>query len=169
MTTTSTVDRSTGEEPNPVSLLTVALDYYGVQYELIPHRPTHTARAEARAVGVDPEWVAKTIVLATPNGYVRAVLPASRRLDLAKARAFLRTDDVLLANEDMLAYDYPEFALGAVPPIGGDRLDPVVIDKRTAACDWTIFEAGVHSLSLRLRTAGLMAVANSSIADLSED
>jgi prolyl-tRNA editing enzyme YbaK/EbsC (Cys-tRNA(Pro) deacylase) len=65
----------------------------------------------------------------------------------------------------MLAYDYPEFALGAVPPVGGDRVDLVVIDKRTADCDRAVFEEGVHSLSLRLRTADLMAVANASVAE----
>jgi Ala-tRNA(Pro) deacylase len=169
MTGTRTLGETTDARQSPTSLLMAALDYYRVPYELIPHRPTHTARAEARAVGVDPEQVAKTIVLATPNGYVRAVLPASCRLDLAKARAFLGTEDVLLASEGMLAYDYPEFDLGAVPPIGGDRVDPVVIDRQTADREWAIFEAGVHNRSLRLKTAGLLAVANASVEDICED
>ena len=168
MTSMSTLHESSDASQSPASLLTIALDYYGVHYELLEHRPTHTARAEARAVGVDPAEVAKTLVLATPNGYVRAVLPASHRLDLARARAFLRTDDVLLASEEMLAYDYPEFDLGAVPPVGGDRVDPVMVDRRTADREWTIFEAGVHNRSLRLKTADLVRVADASIADLCE-
>lgn len=124
MTSTRTFDEASGELRSPPSLLMAALDYYGLPFELIPHRPTRTAREEARAVGVEPADVAKTIVLATPNGYIRVVLPASRRLDLAKARAFLGTEDVLLASEEMLAHDYPEFDLGAVPPIGGTGSTP---------------------------------------------
>ena len=154
---------------DPASLLTVAFDYYGVPYELVPHRPTHTARAEARAVGVDPADVAKTVVLATPNGYVRAVLPASRRLDLAKVRALLNTRDVLLASEEMLAYSYPEFELGAVPPVGGDRIELVLIDQRTADREWTVFEAGVHDHSLRVRSADLVRLADAAVATISQD
>ncbi|MGZ4335667.1 MAG: aminoacyl-tRNA deacylase [Gaiellaceae bacterium] len=169
MTGTSTLGETSDARQSPTSLLMAALDYYSMPFELIPHRPTHTARAEARAVGVDPEEVAKTIVLATPNGYIRVVLPASGRLDLAKARAFLGTDDVLLASEEMLAHDYPEFDLGAVPPIGGDRVDPVIIDRETAGREWAIFEAGVHDRSLRVKTAGLLEIANASIGDLCED
>lgn len=169
MTGTRTLGETSDARQSPASLLMAALDYYSLPFELIPHRPTHTAKAEARAVGVDPADVAKTIVLATPNGYIRVVLPASRRLDLAKARAFLQTEDVLLASEAMLAHDYPEFDLGAVPPIGGDRVDPVVIDRHTAAREWAIFEAGVHNRSLRLKTAALLEIANASVGDLCED
>jgi len=151
------------------SLLLIALDFYGVPYELVRHRPTHSARAEARAIGIDPADVAKTVVLATPNGYVRAVLPASRLLDLAKVRALLDTDDVLLATEEMLAYAYPEFELGAVPPVGGDRVDSVLIDRRTADRDWTIFEAGVHDHSLRVKSADLVRLADASVAAISQD
>src|SRR5215217_2149564 len=51
------------------------LDAAGVQYELIPHAHTETAVAEAEAVGVEPAHVAKTIILVTRTGFVRAVLP----------------------------------------------------------------------------------------------
>ena len=66
-------------------------------YELIPHRRTNTAVGEAEA-HADPSQVAKTIVLSTPDGFVRAVLPASERLDLHKVRHFLGTNDVHLGS-----------------------------------------------------------------------
>jgi Aminoacyl-tRNA editing domain len=57
-----------------------------VGYELIPHGRSDTAVDEATAIGVPPQEVAKTLVLATADGYPRAVLPASERLDLRKVR-----------------------------------------------------------------------------------
>ena len=41
-----------------------------------------------------------------------------------------------------MAHDYPEFALGAVPPLGGTRNDPVIVDRRLAEHEWLVFEAG---------------------------
>ena len=103
--------------------LTAALDAEGVDYEVLPHAHTETALAEAHALGVDPRDVAKTLVVSTGGGYVRAVVPATERLDLRKLRELLGATkkEVQLASERDLARDYGEFDLGAVPPIGGRR------------------------------------------------
>src|SRR2546428_13034677 len=66
--------------------LTSALDEAGVSYELLPHAHTESALAEAQALGVSPDDVAKTLVVKMPGGYVRAVLLAPARLDLRKLR-----------------------------------------------------------------------------------
>jgi prolyl-tRNA editing enzyme YbaK/EbsC (Cys-tRNA(Pro) deacylase) len=51
-----------------------------LRYELIPHRTTTTAGEEATVLGVTPEQVAKTLVLSTEGGYIRATRsPAGRR------------------------------------------------------------------------------------------
>jgi Ala-tRNA(Pro) deacylase len=148
--------------------LTDVLRAHGVSYELIPHRRTESAAAEARAVGVHPEHVAKTLVLQVDDGFVRAVLPASERLDLAKARQVLGARDVHLASEDVLAEAYGEFELGAVPPIGGERHDPVLVDRHLPREGWVVFEAGSHEHSLRVRAADLIDVAEAQVADLCE-
>src|SRR5712691_12403025 len=110
--------------------LTRVLDEAGVRYDLLPHARTGSAVAEAKALGVAAAEVAKTIVVTSPEGYVRAVLPASERIDLRKLREIRGggKHDVHLASESDLARDYPEFELGAVPPVGGARRDPVVLD-----------------------------------------
>src|SRR5688572_20439745 len=99
--------------------LTRVLDDAGVRYELLPHAHTESAAAEAEALGVPPADVAKTLVVATPEGYLRAVLPASERIDLHKLREVTGggKKKVHLASEEDLARDYPEFELGAVPPV----------------------------------------------------
>ncbi|HEX4929330.1 MAG TPA: YbaK/EbsC family protein [Gaiellaceae bacterium] len=153
----------------PSNALVDALSAQHIGYELIPHRRTQSAAAEARAIGIDPGHVAKTLVLATGAGFVRAVLPASERIDLHKVKDVLGGRDVQLASEHVLAAAYPQFELGAVPPVGGPGHDLVVMDEGLRRSEWVVFEAGTHEQSVRIKTADLVSVARAQIADISED
>jgi Ala-tRNA(Pro) deacylase len=150
--------------------LTRRLDEAGARYELLPHAHTESAVAEAKALGVAPADVAKTLVVATPEGYLRAVLPASERIDLRKLRAVHGGSKIglHLASEQDLRRAYPEFELGAVPPIGG-RDDPVVVDTRLAEHDTVLMEAGSHEQSVRIQSDDLVRVAKAAVADICAD
>jgi Ala-tRNA(Pro) deacylase len=145
------------------------LDAIGVPYELIAHRPTQTALEEAEALDVQASRVAKTIVLTTSVGFVRAVLPASRRLDLDKVRDLLGTKRVELASEHVLARRYPDFDLGAVPPLAGSPDDRVLVDGRLVGGKTVLIEAGAHDQSLRLKIADLIALTGALLGDLCKD
>jgi prolyl-tRNA editing enzyme YbaK/EbsC (Cys-tRNA(Pro) deacylase) len=115
--------------------LTRALDEAGAACELLPHAHTESAVTEAAALGLSPDDVAKTLIVKTHEGYLRAVVQASGRLDERKVRDLISGSkkDVHLATEDDLRRDYPDFDLGTVPPVGGARRDPVIVDSRVAA------------------------------------
>jgi Ala-tRNA(Pro) deacylase len=149
--------------------LTAILDEAEISYDLLPHAHTETALAEANALSVSPDAVAKTLVVKVPGGYTRAVIPASARLDLHKVREIHGggRHKVHLATEDDLRRDYPEFELGAVPPIGG-RKDPVVIDPNVAEQEMVVIEAGSHDQSLRLAAADLLELTGAAVTDISE-
>jgi prolyl-tRNA editing enzyme YbaK/EbsC (Cys-tRNA(Pro) deacylase) len=152
-----------------VDLLDI-LDHARAPYELIPHAPTASARAEADELGLPLDAVAKTIVVHTPTGSVRTVLPAARRLDLHKLRAALGLHGrVQLATEAELAHEYPEFELGSTPPLGGAHVDRVLVDSTVAGRDTIILEAGSHRRSLRMRPADLVAAAGADVAAISRD
>jgi Ala-tRNA(Pro) deacylase len=149
--------------------VTSVLDQSGVDYELLPHRRTETATAEAEALGLDPQEVAKTIVLSTPGGYVRAVLPASERIDLSKVREQVEGGKrIHLANEEDLQRDYPGFDLGAVPPFGGEG-DRVLVDARLARRETVVLEAGSHEQSVRIKTADLLRLTQADVVDLVQE
>ena len=150
--------------------LTEALDKADVKYELLPHAHTESALAEAQALGVAAEDVAKTLVIRLPEGYLRVVLPASARLDVRKVREIHGggRHKVHLATEEDLRRDYAEFDLGAVPPIGG-RSDPVIVDPKVAERTSVVIEAGTHDESLRLAAADLVHVTGAAVTDISED
>ena len=152
----------------PPRSLTERLDDARVTYTLISHRRTHSAAAEARALDVDPSTVVKTIVLTTADGFVRAVIPASRRLDLEKTEEVLLGQNVRLATEDVLTGAYPDFELGAVPPLfpGSDR---VLVDWRVCGNDHVLLDAGTHDQSIRIRTADLLELADACLVDICEE
>jgi Ala-tRNA(Pro) deacylase len=148
-----------------------ALDAAGAEYELLAHAHTESALAEAEALGLSADDVAKTLIVKTSEGYLRAVVPASCRLDERKVRDLTGDSKkhVHLAAEDDLRRDYPDFELGAVPPIGGSRTDPVVVDSRVTARDSVVLEAGSHDHSVRIATADLVRAARAEVADVCRD
>jgi Ala-tRNA(Pro) deacylase len=77
-------------------------------YELIEHAPTFAAVDAARATGCTLEQMAKTVMLHDHTGFRVAVIPASERLDLHKARLALKGSSHLrLANEEEIAREFP--------------------------------------------------------------
>ena len=148
--------------------LVEALDRAGVEYSLVPHAHTLSARAEATVLDVPPSRVVKTVVLVTDDGFVRAAIPASERLDLDRVRGALGSS-ARLATEDELAGAYPEYELGTVPPLTFGDGDLVLVDVRLCGTDHVLLDAGTHDASLRLRMRDLLVLADADVADICEE
>jgi Ala-tRNA(Pro) deacylase len=147
-----------------------ALEERHLPYELLFHAPTMRAAEEARALGLPGDEVAKTLVLETPDGLVRAVVCASDRLSLPKVRELLGGgQETRLATEDELAGAFPMFELGAVPPFAGPDGDRVLLDRAAARHETLVVEAGTHTQSIRLRVPDLVGLAGAEVVDIRED
>lgn len=152
-----------------VTALTGALDARGIPYELLEHPRTDRAVDEAKALGLPPHEVAKTIVVTTGERNVRVVLPASERIDMHKLREVLDAGKELhLLTEEDLEREYPEFELGAVPPLGGPD-DELIVDARVADKREVVFEAGSHEASVRVAAASLVSLPGARVADVCVD
>ena len=141
----------------------------GISFEPLRHPRTQTAIDEARVLHASADRVGKTIVVHTPDGRVRVLIPASERLSMSKLRDAIGSDEVRFATEEELGDAYPAFELGAVPPFGGPEGDRIVTDRRVARLESVIVEAGSHSDSLRIATADLIKITNAIVADVTED
>jgi Ala-tRNA(Pro) deacylase len=145
------------------------LERHHIRYELLPHPPTKTAAAEAHVLHLPLGEVAKTLILGTQHGYVRALVPASRRIDPTKVAAELLLDEAWLVPESVLVGAYPEFELGAIPPVSGPGHDRVIVDQTFRDHPWIVFEAGRHNESVRVRTGDLLAATYAIVADICLD
>ena len=137
-----------------MSLVTEHLQRHHKAFEVLPHPPVLSSLDEARAIGIDAENVIKTLVLDTGAGHALAVLPARARLDLKLAQRAVEDRQAHLASEAEMSRDFPEFDLGAVPPLGSLLGVPTFVDPDVMAHEAVVF-AGSQRESVMIRTSAL--------------
>jgi Ala-tRNA(Pro) deacylase len=157
-------------EGRGVELVTSFLDERGAPYEVVEHDATFTAAAEAKASGVPPDHAAKTVVLRDGDAYRLAVVPASHRLDLRKARDALEaTGHLRLATEAEMEADFEAFEVGALPPIGPMVPGPELLDTRLTEHDRILCAGGDHRHSLLVDPHDIVRLADARVADVCQD
>jgi Ala-tRNA(Pro) deacylase len=149
-----------------MTIVTEHLEKQGIRFELLPHPPATSALEEAEVLDLEPEQVVKAVVLDVETGHALAVIPASRRIDLDLLREALGEPHARLASEDEIARDFPEFELGAMPPLPSMLHVPVVIDPSVLEHASITFAAGITRGSVRTSPAVLFTGASISITPI---
>ena len=156
-------------EARGIDAVTAFLEREGVAHEVLEHRPTFSAAAEARASGSEPREAAKTLALRDHDQYRMAVIPATHRLDLHRVRELLGcTSHLRLATEAELERDFPMFDVGAMPPLGPMMPMPEVIDVHLLYHERILCAGGDHRHSLRMDPRDLMRVCEPRVASICE-
>lgn len=158
-------------DANPIETTTKHLDELGIEYEVIEHERAFTAAAEARAAGQEPANAVKSVLLRDLEGYELVVLQASDRLDMGKVREQLgeSRSELRLATEDEMDADFPQFELGALPPLGEMLPAPEIVDRRVLDHDRVLCNAGDHTHSVLLDPRAMVRTSDAEIADVRED
>ena len=149
--------------------VTEFLERQGVPYEVVEHVRTQTAAADARAAGLPPAEVAKTVVLRDQNAVRLAVLPASHRLDLHKVKGELGSGDLRLVTELEMASELGDFEVGAVPPFGPMFHALELVDRRLLDHDRILCGGGDHEHGVLVDPHDLVRAAQARVADICED
>ncbi|MGH2984586.1 MAG: aminoacyl-tRNA deacylase [Solirubrobacterales bacterium] len=153
-----------------IEAVTAYLDGEGVKHESVEHEERFTAASEAQASGVPPEDAAKDLILRDGDRYLLAVIPASRRLDLGKARELLEAGGSLrLATEDEIGRDFERFEVGAIPPFGALHGIPQVVDSGLLEHDRVLCSAGDHGHGVLVDPDEMVRIADARVGDLCED
>lgn len=128
------------------------LEASGLPYEVRPHpRSVHAAQT-ARRSRIPLEQLAKPVLLADEYGYVLALLPAARRVDVERLGTQLHRD-LDLASEAEIDALFPDCEPGALPPLGGPWEIPTVYDDALVGLRDVYFEAGGHADLVHMRGA----------------
>ncbi len=144
------------------------LDSTGKQWEPLSHPEALSSVDEAQALGIDPDEVAKSLVLKGREGYALAVIPGGHRLDMHKVRDATGDKTTHLASEDDLRRDFSDYELGAAPPVPDLLEVRAFVDPTVRSKEWMVFAAGTHTDSVRLKTADLIGLSDFTEADLVE-
>jgi Ala-tRNA(Pro) deacylase len=148
------------------AVVTEFLERHGVPYEVVEHERTQTAAAEARAAGMPPADVAKTVVLRDQEGVRLAVIPASHRLDLHKVKRELGSKGLRLVTEQEMAEEFADFEVGAVPPFGPMFHALELVDERLLDHDRILCGGGDHEHGVLVDPHDLVKAGQARVADI---
>ena len=119
------------------------LKHESVRYDVVEHPRTLDSAHTAQAAHIPGAILAKGTVLKDDRGYVMAIVPASRRVDLgAVHRHFGRP--LGLATEGEITSLFTDCEPGAVPPLGAAYGMDCVLDDSLADAPEVFFESGDH-------------------------
>ncbi len=119
------------------------LNNNGVPYDFLVHDRTGTSIRSAEASQIRGDSLAKAVVLRRRDGYILAVLPASRQVKLDEIGGWLR-QPIGLATEEEVTSLFPDCEPGAVPPIAAAYGLKSLVDESLEAQPHIYFEAGDH-------------------------
>ena len=139
----------------------------GVHFHLRPHPRATSAAGEALALGIGADAVVKAVLLDLEDGHALAIVPAAHRLDLDLLRDALGQPQLHIASEHEVASDYPEFELGALPPLPDLYHVPVVVDPSVFAHQYVTLAAGTQETSVEVDVDDVIRASTVTIATVS--
>jgi len=138
-----------------------------VEYEVHEHAEAMTARATAKAEGVDAHTFAKVVAVRLPDGGAAfAILETTDQLDLHKTARAFEVDAVRLLTEGEMAVITPHCEIGAAPAIGSLYGLAMVADHALRDDDAISFNAGSHRCSVRVERMAWERATGVAYADL---
>jgi Cys-tRNA(Pro)/Cys-tRNA(Cys) deacylase len=137
------------------------LEQKGLAYVLHPyvHDDSATSYGDeaARALGVDPMRIFKTLVVDGDHGLAVAVVPVARQVDLKAAAHALGAKRLTLADQQH-AQRSTGYVTGGISPIGQRKALPTVVDESALGWDTLFVSAGRRGLQVELAPRDLVEV-----------
>lgn len=121
-----------------------------VPFERIMHPPAYSAQKRAKYLHVCGREVAKTVLLAGPEDYLLAVLPATHHVD-TEALSVKLGGPVRVASDAEIADVFRDCEWGVVAPFGSLYGLPTVIDACLDPEAMLVFEGALHVEAIRMR------------------
>jgi Cys-tRNA(Pro) deacylase len=143
------------------------LELHGLQATLIaPGVPTPTVLDAARALGVEPAEIVKSVVLeAKDASVVLVVAPGDRRIDAGKV-ARLATLERLRIASSARVLEVTGYPAGGVPPVGHLEGLRVIVDASLLEREVLIGGGGSERLLLRISPAEVVRVTGAMTGDI---
>jgi Ala-tRNA(Pro) deacylase len=146
--------------------LKALLDEAKVAYHVLKHHEKYTSQEIAEALHVPGRMLAKVVMFKAGGKLRMAVLPGDLLLDLKALARAAGAPKAALATEEEFKGLFPDCEVGAMPPFGNLYDIPVVVDRRLAADEEIVFEAGSHHEAIKLAYADFARLVAPLVADI---
>ena len=138
-----------------------------VPFRVLEHAPVRTSAEAAAVRGTPLEAGAKALVVRADDRPVHLVLSADRRVDNARLRRVLEARRVRFATPDELL-TLTGCVPGAVPPFGNLFGLEVLVDEELTRCAEIAFNAGSRAVSITMRCADMVRLAEARVCRFAE-
>src|SRR5262245_26104214 len=105
------------------------LQQRSVPFQMLDHAPTYAAQRLAQVMHVSGAEVAKVVLLRADDGFVLAVLPATRSVNIDRVGELVGAARIKLASERECGVCFPDCELGALPPFGSKYGLRTLVDR----------------------------------------
>ena len=139
----------------------------GLEHEVVRHGPVAGLEEAARARGVTPADVVKTIVVRRGEGdYLFVLVPGDRAIAWPKLRALLGVARLSMPDAEV-AFAVTGYRRGTITPFGATTAWPVVADQRLLGRRVTL-GAGAPGVAVAVDAARAVAALHAQVADVTD-
>lgn len=139
----------------------------GLAHRVIRHGPVRSLAEAARARGVAPADVVKSLVVRRgEDDFLFVLVPGDRAISWPKLRRLVGVSRLSLPDAEV-ARQVTGYERGTITPLGSARPWPVIADERLRGREITL-GAGEHGLALAFDANEILHALNASVADISE-
>ena len=144
-----------------------AAEAVGLAHRVIRHGPVGSLAEAARARGVAPADVVKTLVVRRgSDDFLFVLVPGDRVISWPKLRGLLGVSRLSMPDSEV-ARQATGYERGTITPLGSVRPWPVIADERVRGREITL-GAGEHGLALAADADEILQALDASVADISD-
>jgi Ala-tRNA(Pro) deacylase len=124
-------------------------------YVVYRHPPAYTAQEQAAVSHIQGLSAVKVVICFADGQPVQVVVPAPYLVDLERLRLAAGAAECRLATEPEIATLYPQFEVGAAPPLGSLYGHRVFMEQCFVGDPEMVFNAGTHTESIGMHYGDL--------------
>lgn len=133
-------------------------------HEVVRHGPVSSLEEAARARGMEPAQIIKTMVVRRDaDDYVFVLVPGDRVISWPKLRSHLDENRLSMPDAEE-AQRVTGYRRGTITPLGSKRRLPVIADTRVTGT--VSIGAGEHGVSLTVSADDLVEALSAEVADV---
>lgn len=151
---------------NPFETIKDLFNQENVEYELLEHDPVHTSEQAAQVRGMSMATGAKSLLLKTQKGFVLAVVPGDKRLDMKKFMACLEGSKKPRFATPEEVEEQMGCQVGACYPLGNLADIRTILDEPFSRQETISFNPGVHDKTIKLQMSDYLYLAGAELAEL---
>lgn len=139
----------------------------GIAHRVIRHGPVRSLAEAAKARGVEPADVVKTLVVRRgDDDFLFVLVPGDRTISWPKLRQLLGVSRLSMPDAKV-ARQATGYERGTITPFGSARPWPVIADERLRGREITL-GAGEHGVAIAGNADEILQALDASVADVSD-